>query len=305
MSKQSLLVSDIINELKNSCNIDIINNYFNRLSDNYINHRSKNGKTILMVAIEKRWINIAIKLIDNEKCNFDVQDDNGHTAIMYVVFYLQESLALKIIDRLLNSKNKPNLNLMDKKHRTVLMYALQDKSYDSRFRYEYNIGRKDKSIEIAIRLINSGLCNLNLQDDLGRTILMILLESYDLVRIKTNTLTDQILLDHFKDTDLNLQDIEGHTALIYTIKYKIPELEHLLLEKHIASHGTYFLECLSSKVINKFLQKNEILIDIESRYKLLITELVNNNEGPLACSFNSNIGDLNILKVIMQYVIYK
>lgn len=153
----------------------------------HINQTNNDGMTPLMNAVDQISYKVVEDILSQNGVNVNMQDSYGDSALTIALKYQNIG-----VFRLLMKSKDVNVNLPDKNGKTVLSkYAEKD-----------NKGSK----EIMRSLLAKG-ADPNYQDKNGVTPLM------DLVGDYKNIST--ILSD--KRTNLNIQDNDGNTALIYAI----------------------------------------------------------------------------------------
>ena len=102
-------LSDVELAIENGANVNYVDGY---------------GKTALMYACEKQSYPIVKKLIDTGLVNASFQNDFGQTALMFAAKYFDNEVVLKT----LVDKAAANINGRDNSGKSVLMYAVENKS---------------------------------------------------------------------------------------------------------------------------------------------------------------------------------
>ena len=182
-SKSNIVVTNIDSLIKKGFNLDM---------------QDKDGKTPLMIAVEKNNIEI-VKLLYNKGCNLDIQDKKGDTALIFSLRYRNHSILKFLVDK------GSNLNIREKDGETALIICASI----------FN------TITFAKIFIEKGNCDLNIQDNNGITAL-----SHAVVNNNSN-LTKLLIENH---ADLNIQDNTGKTALIHAVVTYNFDLTKLLIE---------------------------------------------------------------------------
>ncbi|MCL2313315.1 MAG: ankyrin repeat domain-containing protein, partial [Firmicutes bacterium] len=153
-----------------------------------VNLQNVNGDTLLTLATKKGYIEVVRKLLTNEKINVNSRNDFKETALILAI---KEDL--EEISKMLLTHGKINVNSQDRIGHTPLMLALK------------------KRMKIASELILHEDTNFDLRSCHGETIPMLILRKYP----KDNATDIVIKLLESGYIDVNLQDIGGHTLLMF------------------------------------------------------------------------------------------
>ena len=123
-------------------------------ANRYINaQKKKTGETPLIYAIEKRKYPIAMCLLQQEGIIASIQDGNKRTALMLAA----QSGRLEVVEALLEREDAA-INAKDASGRTALIEACT--------------AFVNSSTDVALALLNTGKCKLDLKDSRGWTALM-------------------------------------------------------------------------------------------------------------------------------------
>lgn len=239
-----------------------------------INQVDKDGKTPLIIAIDKRINEIVIYLID-KGANIDQEDNDGNTALFHSVMTGNYDITKHILER------GASLNIKNKKGETPIMIAFE-KRYNRIAKlllgYGADVNQKDKnersilftyfergSYEMIKYFIEHG-ADINKTDSNGDTLLILSskFEKEELVKS---------LIDH--GADINHENNEGCTALTYSLLNKNETLVKYMVDNGIS--------------VNNVKKKNEKSFDDDSN-SVLSDETLNYDD------IDSVINPLNDIK---------
>jgi len=146
-------------------------------------------QTILIKCIEASHFDIANKLIDMG-CNLDLKDEDGKTAIYYVIQqYMRHADAIRTAPSYVVSLyKKQGFNIADHPT-TIMMNKLIEKKCNMNYTYNTNdytiLMQKveSESLNLIIKLITCGRCNLPIRNKNGKCALDIAIEQKNIVVI--------------------------------------------------------------------------------------------------------------------------
>jgi len=200
--------------------------------------QDENSKTALMLAIEKGNNQIAKLLINSDDINLNKQDKEGFTALMLAAGYGNQEIAKLLIDK------KANLKKQDKDKRTALMLAagygnqeiaklLINELIEKQEITELNKPLDIKDNTLLLWLIKNG--EINIAEKLIK-IRGIDLDKQDnshkdtaLMYAAYKGYTDIVKLLIENRANLNIQDENGLTALMWAIEKENNEIAKLLI----------------------------------------------------------------------------
>jgi ankyrin repeat protein len=196
-----------------------------------LNFLSTNNETILQLAITYQNNKLVDTLLD-KNINLNNQDkEYGLTALHQSVINNYSLITKKMINKNLN------INIQDFYGNTPLMFALNDNLIEQ------------INILISLDHINYNLTNFN-----GETALHILLKNFNNYVSYPKIIS--LLIDK---TDLNIQDNNGTTCLIYLIKNNIMTEYSNILENKLLN---IFIKDNEDNSGYEFIKKNEQVIQI-------------------------------------------
>jgi uncharacterized protein len=205
-----------------------------------INTKNEDGKTALMIAIDRRQPEI-VKLLIEKGADLNVQDKHGNTALTFTILNIaQSNMAELLIEK------GADVDLQDKDGITPLMKTLifssdeaikklDDLGYN---RIELNPKLKAnaelsaslqelakrvgiaESEKIARILIEKG-ADLNIQDNSGRTALMLA------IALNKKEIAKNLIME---GADINIKDNAGITALKQALDKQQSEIAKILIE---------------------------------------------------------------------------
>ncbi|KAM5363841.1 hypothetical protein ACJZ2D_011817 [Fusarium nematophilum] len=188
-----------------------------------VDRRGENGNTGLLQAVEEPNNLAAVKLFVDKGANLDLQDKEGQTALMIAVWKWSEDIVWLLL------KRRANLDLQDKKGQTALMIAvLRDSKniiwfplkHAADLSLENDCGERTlfkecRSIQMSelpnniIKILLEAGADINVEDNLGRTALMIAIEN-------ENYIAAGLLIERGGNVDF--QDDRGQTLLMKAIQ---------------------------------------------------------------------------------------
>lgn len=237
-----------------------------------VNYQDKNGDTALIAAflghlklvgaadpfkVGKEKKMAVAKLLIEGGADMNIQNNLGHTASTLAITYnvdefLQWGLAEKKIDPNFQTKNpRPDKKLVEKS--TLLMSAAS------------------QAKSSCIKLLLSHEANPGLQDALGRTALMILMEKKWDVKDAA-----KLLIDAMTPKQLGCRDKEGKTAVFYflarTFQKGDEEIAEFLIEK--MKHNDLFKVTKSDRsAFHNLLDKDEPTVEDVAIAQLFIDQM--------------------------------
>jgi ankyrin repeat protein len=267
--------------------------------DKNINLKNNDGYTPLMLAIQKKYVDIAKELLKTPGIEVNIQGPYGNTALNLAIIYDLDSIA----DELLNIPGI-NINLPGNNHDTALISAIKDRKH----------GIVNKMLKLP------GII-FDLKDRDGHTALMSLIIFYNKENFNTLIEKDGIginLTDNDEDTalilclpinsknifdkllkvpgiNINLQNKKGENALMIAIEF---------------NRNNYFsMELLNVPGININLQnkggKNALMIAIVNRNNYISMELLKIKGINLYLKDKGNRTALDIAKELNNQQIIK
>ena len=177
-----------------------------------INARDNEGNTAIILAAKKNYPNI-IKLLLENGADINARNLNGRTALMEIiqrdVFY---ETKLEIIKLLLETG--ADTTIQDNDGRTALMYAiLSATQYSKDWRFHNNTPEEKLRIETSIIKTVMNSFDINIQDNEGKTALMLPILNH------SGFLTfGEILINGGASVDI--QDNQGRNALMNVITHR-------------------------------------------------------------------------------------
>lgn len=220
------------NELKEK----IMNKLFKKTSIEAINHRDNDGLNLFFYMCKNKDFKYIHKLLEIECLDVNCIDKNtNETVIHYLIKYKNtEDIIIKLLKDFELFYDSLFMDSIKYKHQ-ILANILFDTYYD-----KINIKKKDDdrsdclmlSIicgfnDLSIKLINSGKININHIDNEGQSSLTYACQ--DINEIKN----DNVVLELIKNKDLNVnhQNSDNNTGLMYLIEEKCEKLALELLKR--------------------------------------------------------------------------
>ncbi|AYV78641.1 MAG: hypothetical protein Edafosvirus21_20 [Edafosvirus sp.] len=191
-----------------------------------------------------------------------------------------------------------DLDIQDNKGYTALMIAIINTTAKVCGR---NVNRSElkKSIDEIINKLIDKKCNVDLQEkEKGNTALIWS------IKARLSKITKRIIQT---SKNLDLQNMNGETALFYAMCYKQGDIVITIIDEHIRKNNVCFLEAGSEVVkaeVMKYMYKSNIINDIWNLYEKQILEIINDtkSQNPLAISFENQLGDLNVVNILVHYI---
>ena len=176
-------------------NHDVDLELINLLIDNgaNVNYAAKNGKTILMYAIENKSNLNLLKLLIENGADINTVDKKGKNILMYSI---ENNNKIELVKFLI--EKTANINTFDKEGKNILMYAIENKNI----------------IELLKFLIDNG-ANINHTDIDGKNILS---RALNIKPYPSLELIDNLLK---LGARVNAEDSNGCGSLINAIKNKL------------------------------------------------------------------------------------
>jgi len=241
---------------------------------NQLHEKDKNGRNILMIALQKNYISLAKMILEHE-CDLTHIDETGSSVLHYACSKETDTFAVEIINRLSNL-NSYNFDIKNKKGWTALCNAC-----------------KDGAINAAKLLINKG-CSLNEKTSKGYTPL------YYAISNNYSDILSLVDIDTIS-IDPNFVDYNENTLLMVAGSC----LENDVIFEKIASFGnTDFVNSKGKSVLDSIKHKvyNQRLINVIDINKILMdkkTDVIN----ILSFYASNSSGFINILENINQQTI--
>jgi len=330
----------------------------------YINVRNREHRPALYFAIKYKMTGVALKLLNTGKCDLSIIMCNYQSMLMAAFQYSLPDVVDKILDFdcELNSVSQYSdsairaavyshkdiaLKMINKgctlwwdnsNYRSVILYALEHgkltpivdtiiekyKDVDVDKHKRRDLFHMNPVYKETQKLIDSGMYDLDLQDENGNTVLHNYLKNYGLSTIKK-------LVEN--KCNVNIQNNNGITALMHSIMtdnmaatcylirvascdiYKIAnngdtavslalEIEYnnsyhmyILLDKLFQDKSS---ELLNEKVI-KFLVDKKLLHKLKIFYQDEIVKIIDDKDNSLSISF-LKMFDINVIKEICNYM---
>lgn len=192
-----------------------------------LNIQSKEGSTILMLAIKHKRSELAELIIKNST-NVNIQSRQGYTALMYAVMFGQESIVQLLIDigartDLRDNNDSTALHLACKmnceKIVNILVKANVDlNATDSDGDTPLIIACRQQNLKIVSMLLALNVF-LNIKNKFGKTALIYASKNNSLSILRT-------LIKY--NADLDIQDDKGNSALIYSASNNLTSITNEL-----------------------------------------------------------------------------
>lgn len=246
--------------------LNIVNEIINIITN--INIKTRNGCTPLHIAINYQFINIITTLIQH-KAYINALDNNDFSPLHYAVSWNNVEITKLLVD------NNANPNIQDIYGNTPLLYCIKD-NYEQCFDYIYSY-------------FNDNI-HVNAWNIEGKTILHEVFDKYDDSKKKYV----DILI---KNTNLNLQDINGNTCMHHIILYNLwHEYKNILKTKKINIFAVNYLGkavidlIYADKQDTKYTQYCDFLDIITNSYMYILKKTTNwKDELDNICSRELNI----------------
>jgi len=205
----------------------------NRNLNNELDAQDNLGQTALIIATKNRLKDVIEHLIE-KSVNIHIQDKTGTTALMHACMHKNKDIILKLIDA------GANIDIQNNNSSNALMIACTTIASYSHFTdniilklisltYDINVQDNDgntvlmqlaintsKKCTVILEIINKG-ANINLVNKKKQNALMLFSKYDQEISPKISSIM-KILIE--KTNDINLQDIEGNTALLYYVNRK-------------------------------------------------------------------------------------
>ena len=288
----------------------------------------KDGKTALIIAVESGNLKAVKKLADTNmlkanirlikkfkkaidkknESNLDIEDNKGYTALMYAV----EKGRKDIFKTLLNEA--ADVNKKNHEGKTALMIAVEKENLDciklliekiKKFMQLFRTQSiKNDSVARAQQELNT-VANPNIQDNNGKTALMIAVEKGNLKIVK-ELMGFSILQKMFNlsiDAKVDIQDNSGWTALMMAVKQGRKDIAKLLLDRK------YWILSKKKKTDIKNKEgQTALMIAVSKGYSDLVDLLIkkganvnakdNNDKTPLM--FAASSGNIKIVQALLK-----
>ncbi|MCL2311830.1 MAG: ankyrin repeat domain-containing protein, partial [Firmicutes bacterium] len=202
-----------------------------------LNKQCEDGKTALMMSVERCFEEITETLLKVEGIDINLQDENGDTVLMLALENNYEKLA-----EMLSETGLVNVNLQNKNGQTPLMLAARNncvKTGKILLKFEMvDVNLQDKKGQTALnycennnfrKLLHAkgGLTDYDLKS--GRTPLMsLILMSYS--KDETYEMVKDLLKSENVKKSLNKQEKDGNTALMLSIIKDYEKVAYMLSE---------------------------------------------------------------------------
>jgi ankyrin repeat protein len=237
------LVNAIINK-NNELALSIINN--NDYDPNYILTDFNHNDSILIKSIDERLSEVALALLNNPKININYTNSKNNSAIFYAIKQKLNS----VFDKLINMKC--DVSITNFSGNTPLMAAIFVNNLD-----------------YMEAIVNLGNFNPGQVNSIKDTALLMLCRKYDsnIELIEENKIIENVLekIINTGESNSEMTDRKGNTALIYCCKNKIEKIAKLLIEtgkslpnQKNKNNETALMYCCSNNLMNII----EILLDI-------------------------------------------
>ena len=267
-------------------NLRISNNRTSRYNRNNINKQNNEGNTQLMLAIENGEIEVA-KLLISKNANINIFNNDKQNALMIACgkgYY-------DIVELLVN--NNANLFYVDNFGNNAFMYAIAS-----------NLGKSYKIVNYLSPLIIDIYIKNNNNDT--PLILAIKTNYYKFYNFM-NIFLDNNIINNKKKNYINIQNNDGETALIESVKKKDFELVKKLCDNgadiNVTDNENNNLIILSSiensfdeNILEYFITKKSKKSNNFSRY---INHKNNNGDNALISNCKS-FPNLNILNILIN-----
>lgn len=273
-----------------------------------LNIQNNKGDTALIIACKKccnRNDHPTLELIEllvESKTDVDIQNFKGKTALFFACEnYYKFSIFKSLI------KQSKNLNLCDTQGNNVLMSLLNNQNNGA-----YSGLFKDSLVHMQINELIKYDIDLKHLDANNETILMAFIRKiYVYVGIYRSKMLqasddDIVFIKKFieRGVDIYHQTSKNETAFTICCRSGIDNIASLLLDFYVKDNKWHLLEIHDYHFIGviKIRMPNTIK-KIKKIYMDVIIEHINDSNTDISKSFNSGVGDLNVLKIVCDYLI--
>ncbi|AYV78639.1 MAG: hypothetical protein Edafosvirus21_18 [Edafosvirus sp.] len=222
----------------------------------------------LVEAIREGDMELANCIIDNG-CNINATMNDDMSFLMYAIYYKRNKLAHKLINM-----NECDIHIKNKYGVTALMYAITT-----------------RNLEI-INILIKKKCDINVQIRSSRDTGLMIAFDDNCFKIV------DVLIDN--KCDLYLENSNGHTIFDILINHHKKLL--FLINKLIKNGDITFLEKSKCKdKLLKFIHDNKMIESIWNMYESKMKDIISDGDNILAYSFVNNLGDFNVIKLLIRY----
>ncbi|AYV77868.1 MAG: hypothetical protein Edafosvirus2_47 [Edafosvirus sp.] len=320
--------AQMIYAIKNK-NMDIIDNLIYKKQN--IDMVDNNNNSALIHAIQHKWIECGIKLIQCGSNPNIINNKNQSALSLSINYDLYDIVILLNKYKVYIRETEINLLVANDKYYDIIKNAICIYNFDISMLLITAL--TNRQIKNAKLLLDEKICNVNVRDQSTlQTPLMIA------IKIKSLEMVNELIK---KKCNLNIQDMNGWTALMYATCTKQVNIVELLLKhncniKLVSNLGTSALsigcEMQNIEIVrmlcfayieqkdNSFEKFTITEVDKMINIKIIenflnnhnikffsyndeIKNIIKQNDNIFAKSFNSDLADLNIIEIIISYII--